>query len=125
MTNENPKLTEEPGDSPRSSRPICSIFELVDATDDETYYALGLYLDLSEAIADAMTGDTPPTDSEEYVLLEIRERPLGFSGCGRDGKLAATVEWQQVLDEEKDDWVWRRSVLSNTSVSYDRPQGGN
>lgn len=104
------------------SPPICSIFELVDATDDETYYTLGMYLDLNEAIDNAVTGDTPPTDSEEYVLLEIRERPLGFSGCGRDGKLAATVEWKQVLDEEKDDWVWRRSILSNTEHSQEGRQ---
>lgn len=110
----NPNAEEETGAAlaPLSGSP-CSIFELVDCTNDETYYPIGLYLDLAEAIRDATHGDSPPSDdAEDYAELEIRERTIGFCGWGNNGKKVATIKWRQELDEE-DDWAWQRPEVTD------------
>lgn len=80
-----------------------SIFELTDNTDDETYYCLGLYYALEEAIEEATHGDAPCTDCEDHAVLEIRERSVGFSGWGNNGKTRATVTWKRSYDGDGDD----------------------
>lgn len=81
-----------------------SIFELVDSTADE-YYTLGLFYSKEEALATATEGDHPPTDCEDLARLEIRERKIGFTGWGNNGKMIAEIQWEMALDKD-DDWGW-------------------
>ena len=99
----------------RPAAPTCSIFELVDVTNDETYYTLGLYLTSDEAITDATSGDDPPTECEDYARLEVRERTLGFTGYGNDGQRVAEIVWSEYLDEEEDEWKWHKPVVNRSN----------
>jgi len=81
------------------------IFELVDATDDERYYTLGLFLTLAEAMAE-IQGDEPPNhDNEnESPLLEVRRRPLGFHPHAYT--TVATRQWVRLYPECGDPKEW-------------------
>jgi hypothetical protein len=84
------------------------VFELVDATDNELFYSLGIYHHFEEALKDASSGDSPCTDCEDYAVLEIRKRPIGFSGFGKEGEAVTFVVWQHKFsdDKEDDDGKW-------------------
>lgn len=60
-------------------RPVRAVFEVVDASDEEKYYPLGIYLDEAEALA-VLDADAPPynDDDPESVVVEVRRRPTGF-----------------------------------------------
>lgn len=85
------------------------VYEMVDTTEDETYFTLGIWDTLDEAIA-ALDSCKSPTDLDvlscydEYVCVEIRERKLGW--CS-NGKTVYTREWDRVWDEDEDDDVLR------------------
>lgn len=55
------------------------IFELVDATDDEHYYTLGIFLDEQAALS-WLRHPKPPVNEHDNdaVELEVRARKIGF-----------------------------------------------
>jgi hypothetical protein len=111
-----PNDTEKPAPSP------CSVFELVDCTNEETYFPMGLFLSLEDALAQVKDLDEPPTENpEEYVKMEIRERQIGKLSWWDNGKTVATITWIQDYIEAKDEWVWHRPSISlpNAEVSHD------
>lgn len=63
-------------------------FEVVDATDDERYWPMGIWMTLSQAMS-ATSGETPDMvlsdydDDSDCVIIEIRRREFGYSGAGR------------------------------------------
>ena len=69
-----------------SPGPGCSVFEVVDATDDENYFTLGVFLSLDDAMREVESCDDPDDlggdhgDHEEYCVVEIRERKIGWGG---------------------------------------------
>ena len=73
-TNDNAALVAVP-----LQRPVRAVFEVVDASDEEKYYPLGIYLDEAEALA-VLDADAPPynDDDPESVVVEVRRRPTGF-----------------------------------------------
>lgn len=79
------------------------IFEAVDATDDERYYTLGLFLTEPEAMA-VLEGDEPPynDDDPESVTVEIRRRPLGFEPNA--WHKIAERQWVRNYEDGKPDW---------------------
>ena len=84
------------------------IYEAVDATSDEQYIPLGLWLSLEEALKN-FEGDKPAQDydGDGSCVVEIREREIGWS---EHGKLLATISWIERYDEALDEMVWDRSV---------------
>lgn len=87
------------------------IFELVDATDEETYHSLGMYFDLESAIEDAASGAHPPTDAyDDFVRLEVRERKIGFYGAHSSGICRAEVTWLSEYNESTDEYDWKPST---------------
>ena len=87
------------------------IFELVDATDEETYHSLGMYLDLESAIEDASKGAHPPTNTwDDVARLEVRERKLGFYGAHDSGKCRAQIAWLSEYNESTDEYEWKPST---------------
>lgn len=83
------------------------IYELVDVTDEEHYYPLGLFTDLKAAIAQAQV--FPPNewdeDHEQHACCEIRERGLGLSG--HDYRVLWRCSWmQEELEPESGDYAW-------------------
>ena len=86
------------------------IYEVVDTTNDELYFPMGLFLSLDEAKAAILNG---ATDSESPMTeyggegdceqIEIREREIGWS---EQGVTKFTLNRQNKYDEEGDaNWV--------------------
>ena len=85
-------------------------FEVVDASDDETYWPLGLYLNIDDAITassrppDEWGSDGSPEDGE-YARIEIKRRKIGWDSWG--GKAAWSQEWSNEAVGEEYQWVPR------------------
>jgi hypothetical protein len=95
----------------------CSIFELVDTTDEETYYTMGLFETAEEAIRLASReGSCPPCNEigEDYVTMEIRKRRVGKIRWSETGQVVATVRWvRKYSDEDEDDGKWAFSISTD------------
>ena len=76
------------------------IFEVVDASDDERYYSLGVFLTKDEAMA-CLNADEPPCDGEESVTIEVRQRKIGWHP--HDSIQIASRNWTQSYDDESDE----------------------
>lgn len=111
------KLNTETGE--HSGASLCSIFELVDVTDEETYYTMGLFETAEEAIRQASTSEnnTPPCNEigEDYVTMEVRKRTIGKLQWSETGEVVATVRWvRKYSDEDEDsDGKWSFSISNN------------
>lgn len=105
----NPKEATPCGQYPASG---CSVFEVVDSTDDENYFTLGIFISLAEAMREVETCVEPDDlggdhgDHEEYCVVEIRERKIGWGGIGRK---VAEYEWKSTYDEAADEYGWIRT----------------
>ena len=81
---------------------------MVDSTDDEQYFPLGVFLTLREAVA-ALDECEDPDDLgsdgyyDDYCKVEIRERKIGWS---RQDKKVFQREWSEKYDEDKDEYKW-------------------
>lgn len=89
--------------------PIEAVYELSDASDDETYWPLGIFLSLEDAIA-AVEGceepwGLPDHETDDYCKLAINERPIGFGGAG---KCVWKRTWVERYCEETDDSQWHQ-----------------
>lgn len=100
-------------DTPKEAEScLTSVFELVDVTDEEMYYPLGIWLSLEEAIAvvdqckDDPAALPSPIEYEEYAKVEIRERRIGWS----ENNLAVFErKWVKDYDAAQDKYCWRRA----------------
>jgi len=85
------------------------IFELIDRTEDEVYYTLGLFTSLEEAIKELDKVKTPEDlGSEGYfedsAKVEIRQCQIGW--CGH-GKLVFQREYHiTIYDDDKSKDIW-------------------
>ena len=83
------------------------IWELVDCSNDEMYFTIGLFLSLHDAIKaiDAYGKDEAIGEySEGWEKVEIRKRKIGFSGVGEK---VYERERETYYDEEADEYYWR------------------
>jgi len=91
-----------------SASEIHFVFEMVDATDDEQYFPIGIWLTLESAMT-ALNECKDPDDvgsdgcHEDYFKVEIRQHQIGWSG---HGKLVYQREWTNNYDEAKDEYNW-------------------
>lgn len=92
------------------------VYELVDATDDEMYFGIGLFS--SEAVAEAFVDermDDPrfmtDCDHDQYMKVELRRRPL--DEWSSVGKTVRTWEWTQEYDERADEYKWATLEKTN------------
>lgn len=99
------------------------IFEVVDSTDDERYYALGIFLTAQDAMS-VLDGDEPPSndDDPEAVTLEVRRRAVGFHP--HEHTVIASRTWVRNYDDDKPDWSPNPIKLSgpNTTVRHGAPE---
>lgn len=85
-------------------------YELVDVSDEEQYFTLGIWTDEKEArnaLADgAIPEDYPLTMNDTgYVKLELRRREIGWS---ESGFVVGVREW--VEQHEADECTWKEIV---------------
>ena len=90
------------------------IYEAVDVTDGstETYYTLGIWKTLQNALDELQSIQDPNTfkceaheDYDYECTVEIRERKLGW---GSVGTTKATLKWVYKYDEIFDTFSWER-----------------
>src|SRR5574343_663862 len=83
-----------------------TVYEVVDATDDEMYYPLGLFTDPAKALS-LLDGAEPPysEDNPESVTIEVRGRKLGFNP--HSFWVVAKRTWERVYDDSDSGTPWR------------------
>jgi len=95
-------------------------FEVVDATDEERYYTLGLFATEADALS-VIEGDYPPysDDNPDSVTVEVRRRPLGFHPHAFD--VVASKTWVRYYghDEAHAEWEVRRPNHSLCDTAHD------
>jgi hypothetical protein len=92
------------------------IYEIVDTSDEECYFAIGVFLSLEEAVS-AIEAKPQPWKlcesamySEDYACIEIRRRKVGIDPLN-NGEVVWIREWRNVYDEDADDNDWRVVVM--------------
>lgn len=95
------ELTVDPAPQP------VSVFEVIDYSNDEIYFSLGVFLTLEDAKYEINQDDpleiSNDKDLEDFVVYVIRERKIGMSGEGRE---VYRREWEQEYDEATDESKW-------------------
>lgn len=85
------------------------VYEVIDQTDDEMYYPIGMFLSAEEAEAKIRMhdeDDTPVSESGangEYETIAIRKRKIGW--C--DGGSVVKVFERECRASDNDDCRWR------------------
>jgi len=91
---------------------VRNIFEIVDVSDEEAYFTIGIFLSLQEAIAAIEAKAAPWTLCDnamyagDYASIEIRSRRIGLDPLN-NGAVVWKRAWNNVYDEDKDDNDWR------------------
>ena len=94
------------------------VYELVDNTDDEQYFPLGLFETKEEAVyivhqADSdgcRVGDSGDNDMETITVFE---RELGMSGAG---KTVYTADRYDTYNEEADEYLWQTERVKDNEL---------
>ena len=112
--------TKLPVGQPRLVRPL---FEAADASNEESYYTLGIWLTLAEAVAAISSCDDPHKlgsdgDIEELCCVEIRERNIGWSGLG---EVVWKMTWRYDYDFEDDKVKWMKDFPSLQNAKTEGP----
>ena len=79
-----------------------SIFEIVDVTDEETYWPLGWFATLAEAGEAISCGPADfgnPMDRDESMTVEIRERAAGWAPM-QTGIVVMRKQWTREYPED-------------------------
>lgn len=97
-----------------------SVFEVVDSSNEETYWTLGIWPTLQDALS-ALDVENPEDvgcneadEYDEHRTIEVRERKIGWGGSG---KRVAKVEWKATWHEATDEYKWARVQTLNDKVS--------
>jgi len=105
---------------------VKNVYEVVDHTTHETYWTLGIFATLLDALT-ALDKIADPDDlpdardkDDDFCRVEIRERPLGWNDG--PGKLVHVREWEHVLDDEADEFIWRRLPDSPPATAIKRKE---
>ena len=89
------------------------VYEVVDATNDETYFTLGIFstpLELLEKLARMERKDLAISELtyDDYEKIEIREREFGWT---ETGKTIITISRRQQYDETIDKYIWQSMIV--------------
>lgn len=95
-----------------------SVFEVVDSSNEEQYYTIGIWPTLAGALAalDAC-GDTPPGEDldEDCRSVEVRERRLGVMDWSGLGSIVAKISWVKSAEDDTFN-EWKRFNPANAEV---------
>lgn len=94
--------------SPAVTARDAAVFEVVDATDEDQYFTIGVFRSLKEAIEEIASFDSPESINpngcyEEVIRIEVRERKIGWDDWPKPVHVAT---WVQHYDEAKDEYRW-------------------
>ena len=106
-------------------RPAQNVFEVVDVSDEEAFYTIGVFLSLQEAIAAIEAKAAPWTLCDnamyagDYASMEIRSRRIGLDPLN-NGAVVWRRAWGNVYDEDADDNDWR--VIIPNAPHHQQPE---
>ena len=113
---QQPETVAEAKSEATLAAPPGSVFEVVDSSNEETYWTLGIWPTLQKALA-ALDVENPEDvgcseadEYDEHRTIEVRERKIGWGGSG---KRVAKVEWKATWDEPADEYKWARVQTLN------------
>ncbi len=111
-------MADHPCPSVPSPPVPCSVFEVVDVTNEETYYTMGIWRTFEAAMhaLDGCGDDAPGEDfDEDSRVIEVREREIGALDWSGVGRVVATVQWVKNCDYEDPNYnQWQRVKTPNT-----------
>ena len=85
------------------------VYEVLDTSDDEAYYTLGIFLSLEDAekaIKEVESESESLSEySEDYEEITIRKRKIGWS---IQSPSVLVIRRGTFYDEGKDEYLWRR-----------------
>ena len=90
-----------------------SVYEVVDYTNDETYYPLGIFPTFEEALSETKSSEKPYRpisfyDPEEFEIIKIMKRKFGFS---ENGVCVYELQRNETIEEENDyNSVWKTTL---------------
>lgn len=93
------------------------VYEVVDLTDDETYYTIGIWSDLGQALEMIRGFRNDPDGLEQngyvddYCRVVVRARRL--NAFSTEGHEVASFVWTQEYNEEADKYVWKMTEEGN------------
>ncbi len=79
--------------------PITHVYEVVDHSDEEQYFTLGIYID-ELAAREVLDSRHPPSNDNELdsVTIQVRQRALGWHPLAL-GEVIAQRTWTRTYDE--------------------------
>jgi hypothetical protein len=123
------KLEHETGEHSGGSHCSEYIFEVVDVSNEESYFAIGVFLSLQEAV-EAIEAKPEPWGlcesamySGDYACIEIRRRKMGIDPLN-NGDVVWKRAWNNIYDEDADDNDWR-IILPNVRDQGSAPTTTN
>lgn len=89
------------------------VFEVVDSSNDEQYWSLGVFLD-EQAAMSVLDADEPPytDDDPECAVVEVRRREVGFKP--HNYTTVASRQWVRNYEDDKPDWTAQPIKLTPT-----------
>lgn len=80
------------------------IYELIDHSDDERYYSLGVFLDKESALA-YLEDDEPPANEcdLDFVIIKVIAHPIGFHPYKYLN--VASRSWERNYGESEEKWI--------------------
>lgn len=80
---------------------VDKVFEVVDATDEEQYWPLGMFLTESDVLA-VLDAKEPPNNDHEHdaVTIEVRSRNIGFAPHDYTKIASRTWVWDYAAEDD-------------------------
>jgi len=92
--------------------PVRNIFEIVDVSDEEAYFTIGVFLSLEEAVA-AVEAKAEPWQLCESAMfdgesasMEIRRKPVNVLDPLNNGDVVWSRKWVNKYDDDADESAW-------------------
>lgn len=105
------KDNEHEGQDSGCDTAFCYVYEIVDCSNDEFYYTMGIYFDEQEAIKELEHNEYHHAHyPEEHVKMEVRQRRVGYSQ--NNYKTVYEAVWEEKQNEKTGDWEMTRINLA-------------
>ena len=97
------------------------VYEAVDHTDDEAYYAIGVWETLEAAVAAIESADLADIDEygqREFGQFEVRIRRRLLNGIQTANNYVYVIEFSEFYDDEAGGYYWK--VTHQEGLRYER-----
>lgn len=109
-------LASDKSQQPRELAPAPgSVFEAVDATSEESYYTMGIWLTLESAVSALRARGTnaPGEHDDDCCVVEVRERKVGVLDWSETGKMRWKFMWEKKYEASDDSYEWHVTETPN------------